>query len=326
MSNDLDTLLRASLQAEADQVVASDDLYARIDQAVARRPQTTARRIAPWVLVAAAAVVAVLLLDEHDEKTVVIPSDSTVQPDPSTTSTMTPGGVPRPDEVVAVLHDGRLVVLDVDTGALVRELAFLTDPRESEGSAEPDPTKRAISDAVVSPDGQTVYFGTSGGDGGIYRVPTDGSAEPERLTYGWGPTVSDDGERLAFAYTSQWGVLDLRTGESVAYELPQGESSPVVSISPDGTEVAVSSFDGMGNEVEHQRVHTINERMDRTSTRDGSPAWQGTRFADASERWLLEIVEAGEDGGTTVNWGTAADGLTTAIPNPDRLVVENVDW
>jgi len=321
MTIELDDLLRESLNREADDVVAGPELYARIETATTGRDRrSTVRRVGPWLLAAAAAaVVAGLLatLPEDDQRVTTPPATA---PTPSTTPAR---AVPRPDRVAAVLDDGRLVTIDVDSGAIT-ELYALDDPRDSEGTAEPDPSRHSITDVAVSPDGRTVYFGTSGGSGGVYRVPIDGSSDPERLGPGWGVTVSSDGQRLAFAYTSEWGVYDIATGASKTYPLPSGEASPVVSISPDGSEVQVVSFE-TDSEAEHAQVHTINERMDRTSTRDGIAGWQSTRFADGSGRWLLEIVER-SGGGNAINWGTSADGLTTAIPNPEGLVVETVDW
>jgi hypothetical protein len=251
-----------------------------------------------------------------------------VEPDrtSSSTSTVDSVGIPRPNQVVAVLDDGRLVVIDVESGAVTRELYSLSDPRVTEGVAEPDPDLHAITDAVVGPDGETVYFGTIGGAGGVYRMPIDGSAAPERLTFGWGVSVSNDGRRLVFAYNRDWGVLDLEDGSSHSYPLPDGESSPVLRLSPDGTEVEVVSHDEDAV-TQHQRVYTLNERGGVTATHDGSASWEGTatNLSDASGQWLLEIV-ALDASRTDISWGTSSEGLTNDIPNPDGLVIRTVDW
>jgi hypothetical protein len=237
----------------------------------------------------------------------------------------TPDG-PRPDEVVAVLDDGRLVVLDVESGDIVRELHAMADPRESEGVAEPDPTKHAITDAALSADGTSVYFGTSGGDGGVYRMPVDGSAEPERLTDGWGVSVANDGSFFVFATYDRWGVFDRASGRTVMHDLAVYETTPVLRLSPEGDEVEVISWHMGADVAQVQRVHTLGSDGSVAKTRDGFGDWgTGTTGADGSDHWVLEIIES-DDASTRISWGTSSDGLTTAIPNPDALVYRTVDW
>ena len=101
-----------------------------------------------------------------------------------------------PTAIVAVTVDGRLVVLDAATGAELRQLADLGDPR---GGGAEGPGPNHVTTVSVTPDGSTAYFDSccEPAAGMIFSVPTDGSRPPEPLTNGLGPAVSPDGRSLA---------------------------------------------------------------------------------------------------------------------------------
>ncbi len=82
---------------------------------------------------------------------------------------------------MAVTVDGRLVVLDAATGAELRQLADLGDPR---GGGAEGPGPNHVTTVSVTPDGSTAYFDSccEPAAGLIFAVPTDGSREPEPLT------------------------------------------------------------------------------------------------------------------------------------------------
>jgi hypothetical protein len=332
MTNDLHTLLRDSLQAEADDVVAGPELFDRIRADADRRPPLS-RRVAPWLLVAAAAagVAGLLVTIQDDEQSVSTPSATqpsvpTTPVEPTTpTSAFVGSGIPteRPDQVVAVLTDGRLVVLDVESGAITRELASFGEATPADAQLQPQDREPAIIDAAVSPDRRTVYFGTAGAEGGVYRMPVDGSTEPERIGDGWGVSVSSDGRWLAYALPQHWGLIDLDSGADHRHDSPA--SNPQVSISPDGRAVEVISFDPEATDVQGQVVVSVDDDGEVTGSREGFADWQHTHYSDGSGGWLIERIES-DDGSTMISWGTSEGGLTTGIPNPEGLVVRTVDW
>lgn len=108
---------------------------------------------------------------------------------------------------------------------------------------------RMISDPQLSPDGRQVAFVVTDQDGkanrqatSVWLVPSDGSAQPRRLTEGprdAKPRWSPDGSRLAFlgARESEWAkdlyVLDMAGGEPQPHvRLPRGITE--YTWSPDG--------------------------------------------------------------------------------------------
>ena len=143
--------------------------------------------------------------------------DETAQPRPTTSSpspsSPSPSASPtRGAAVVAVLADGRVVVLDAETGSVQRVLL--------EGVRVDDPASNAI---ATSPDGGTVYVvrpATSDTDSEIVRVSSSGGAA-EAVTTGNSPAVSPDGGTLAYVrvleqepagFTPTLRLRDLQTG------------------------------------------------------------------------------------------------------------------
>lgn len=100
-------------------------------------------------------------------------------------------GAPAQNAAVAVTDDGRVVVLDTNTGDEVRELLA--------GVRTDDPAKN---DIAVAPDQSAAYVALppseTGGEEEIVRVPVAGG-DPELIaTGGSSPAVSPDGATLAY--------------------------------------------------------------------------------------------------------------------------------
>ena len=90
-------------------------------------------------------------------------------------------------------------------------------------------------------------------------------------------------------------------------------------------EVSPAPPDDDADGLVQRTMSALNERMRRSGTREGFADWQSPRFADASGRWLLEIVEY-DDGSTAISWGTSEGGLGVTVPNPTGLVIKTADW
>ena len=173
--------------------------------------------------------------------TSVATSPTTASP-PTTaaaTTTTSVAPIPPPTPIVAATVDGRLVVLDPGTGAEVRQLADLGDPR---GGGAEGPGPNHVTQVSVTPDGSTAYFDSccEPAAGLILAVPTDGSREPEALAPGLGPAVSPDGRLLAYTAINAVVVRDLATGNEQTFTDPAYDESPVfgdVTWSRDGTKL-----------------------------------------------------------------------------------------
>lgn len=136
------------------------------------------------------------------------PSTTTVPDAPATTLYGTP---PLPDQLVAVGEDGVLAVVDRTTGERLAELA----DGESLGRG-----RHAIRRVRVSPEGDTAWFDARsrhGGHGRIYRVPTDGSADPVQVASGTYPDVSPSGSQLAFVRNGAVVVQGIVTDEELSW-------------------------------------------------------------------------------------------------------------
>ncbi|MGK2948282.1 MAG: hypothetical protein ACSLFP_06895 [Acidimicrobiales bacterium] len=234
----------------------------------------------------------------------------------STDCTETGGDAPQPDVVVAVTGDGRLVVLDVATGDELRELAAYDDPN----AGAPEGGPYSISGVALHPNGQDVYFETccEPAAGAVFRVPIDGSAEPEQILNVFGIDISADGRWVVG--TTGAGILlhDLEVGRSSA--LLGGDddflvSAERVAVNADGSEIAVVTVerDADGNVISSGLArYPIEDGQlgEPTSTggsdgrlfplytadqeRPGRAMGQGADLAvDASGQWLLEVDEQG---------------------------------
>lgn len=139
------------------------------------------------------------------------PPTTTVPDAPPTTLYGTP---PLPDQLVAVGEDGMLAVVDRTTGERLVELAH---------GAYVGGGRRPIGRVRVSPEGDTAWFDTRRGridQGKIYRVPTDGSADPVEVGSGAFPDVSPSGSQLAFARTGMVVVQGIVTDEELSWPEP----------------------------------------------------------------------------------------------------------
>lgn len=179
-----------SVPAEA---VPTAPVLSRIRRGRARRTAAVATVSAAGVL-ALGAVVYAVPWDRPEPPPAQSPT-STPMPTASPTPTGTPSPEPTPSEsagevvrptIVAVDLGGRLLELDPDTGAVLRQVA--EDPRWT--------------DVAVSPDRRHAYVTASSASGQlsqaqIQRVSmVDGSVES--VAAGYGATVSPDGGRLAY--------------------------------------------------------------------------------------------------------------------------------
>jgi hypothetical protein len=326
--------VRRALEAEAEGIVAHD---AMLDGIRARAGAPRSRRL-PWFLAAAAVLLTVglgaLLLpgDTGDEQVDVAdrPDPGTTQtPDPAdtteptetteTTETTTPAGdelPPRPEELVGVTEDGRLVVIDVETGEELRELWALDDP------TLPDPPEGghyAITGVALHPNGRDVFVETccEPAGGSIFTVAIDGpTGEPDRPSHvGYGMDVSADGRWLAAMSTNLLLLHDLTGGRSRFFDLgDEGFDYSRVAVNADGTEVTaeralerdddfrtlhseavVLRIDG-DDAVEVDRIRAepgrramgVYTRFSSIST--GAPTTASIR-ADATGSWVLEVAE-----------------------------------
>jgi hypothetical protein len=182
-----------------------------------------------------------------------------------------------PTQLAIACHDDpdatslRLMALD---GTVVREL-----PR---GPAVAD-------DVTFSPDGTRIaYWGNEPGSGAgdLYIVPTDGSAEPERLTDSgadndavWSP----DGEQIAFARSVGGGSREIHVvnadGSGVRSITSGGYVDQGPSWSPDGSMVTFKSNRPAGDGVsgDHLWVMEISGGTARELEAGGlvvsSPTW-----------------------------------------------------
>lgn len=165
---------------------------------------------------------------------------ATAAPPTSLPTTPTSAVPPAPPTtIVAVTLDGRVVALDAVTGAELRELANLGDPRV----AVPEgPGPNFVTQVSVTPDGSTAYYDTccEPAVGTIFSVPTDGSRPPSPLVNGLGPAVSPNGRYLAYTAVNALVVRDLATGDERTFTDPSYDPSPLfgdVAWSRDGTKV-----------------------------------------------------------------------------------------
>jgi hypothetical protein len=141
-----------------------------------------------------------------------------------------------PTQAVAVTQDGRLVVLDTSSGQAVevRELDRGPDPRVEVEEGTP----AYLGAPSLTPDGATVYyhFCCEPVVGDLFRVPVDGSAEPERLGFGSDPTVNRQGDRLAYVAYDAIVVRDLASGAEASFPDPDHAGTMVdVTWTADGS-------------------------------------------------------------------------------------------
>ena len=240
-----DDLLRQALRAEAHGVEATPEMLERTRRATAGR---ASRRIAPWLLGAAAAVavavtLAAMTLGEDDETLHVVDD-----PDRSTTTTSAdadplPQPGPRPDLVALVRDDGMLMTVNLTTGEEV-ELHSVGDPHDANpGIDEGGPYY--IDGVDLSPDGQTIYFSTccEPASGNTYRIPVTGG-EPELFAVGQAPRVSPFGRWLATGAGTMVIVTPIGGADSSARTLEVECCTRSLAWSPDGTQLAYVGADG----------------------------------------------------------------------------------
>jgi len=227
-------VLRRSLEAEAEDVVAGPDLEARVRAAVTG--EATRRRRRRRTLLAAAAALAVaggtaaVLADRGPET-----NDFQTAPpsSPGTATDSTPSvpaeAAPMPGLVALVTGDGRLATLDLATGG---DAAFtlLDGPVEVNG-------------IDLSPDGEWLYFSTCCEQdvGATWRVPVAGGTPTEvGSVIGAHPRVSPDGRWVAAAAGQHVVVVpaDGGGGDEVRMAFMVDGTVSDLAWSPDGTRLA----------------------------------------------------------------------------------------
>jgi hypothetical protein len=179
--------LRRALATEAEGVSTDEAFAARVTSAVARDARRHRRRSGVLALAAVLGVVAGLaaLLGRG-------PTDE-VRTDGPPADTPPPDGAAagRPDLVVLIDRDGRLVAADLETG----------EDRVLYDEVSAPPTKGDFIGGIdVSPDGEWAYFTVLTDTAGqtAYRVPTAGG-DPEVVGSGADVQASPDGRWLALS-------------------------------------------------------------------------------------------------------------------------------
>lgn len=131
-----------------------------------------------------------------------------------------PPGLPR--TAVAAAEDGRLVVVDVATGDVLRTLRTFSDL----WTEAPEGGHSVPRDVSLTPDGTVAYLEwcCEPAAGDIRRVRTDGrdGAGKDSIDHGYAPSVSPDGASVA------WGTyptgITIRTGDQ--QRLVRGSEEP----------------------------------------------------------------------------------------------------
>ncbi len=178
----------------------------------------------------------------------------------SAATTTTTTLVPRPDRWVGITDDGRLVVVDAESGEHARVLGEFDHPDECPKAGEPAAGCRWVVEVALSPDGQQVYYETccEPAPGVIHRVPI-GGGEPEMVVFGAHPAVDAAGERLAVVEL-QWVTMHELGGERVVRF--RDDDSPAMlhgmTWSPDGEQLAFVAFD-RNDEAGRLHVLDLNE-------------------------------------------------------------------
>lgn len=311
-----DGLLRQALRAEADGVEATPEMLERTRRATDGR---TSRRIAPWLLAAAAVAIAVTVAAvtlAQDEETlhVVDDPDRTTTTIVSTSTTAAESNPVRPDLVALVRDDGMLMTVNLATGEEV-ELHTVGDPNNpAPGTEEGGPYY--IDGVDLSPDGETIYFSTccEPVSGNTYRIPVTGG-EPELFAVGAAPRVSPDGQWLATGGGTMVIVTPIDGADGSARTLEVECCTRSLAWSPDGTQLAyvsgtgapregpqviVLDWDGSALTVADQGKPDnpgsfVSWRPDGTLTTIGGDAVAEDRSLshDRSYRWLLWVDREG---------------------------------
>lgn len=266
MNEPVDEQVRAALHAEGRRVEPDLRAWHRIAEQV-RSPRsvlTAPVLAAAAVVVILAAVVGVAVLGGDDDTTDVATDPTTGETTTTTGETTTteaeapdpgpgdpvldmgPQPDPRdtpPEQLVAVLEDGRLAVVDTATGSVVQVLDERGDLRE----ADPETgMSYGIWDVAASPDGGEAFFTTccEPAAGALFRIPTDGSG-------GGSPVINADHPQ--FTTSAHWVVAssmflqihDIRDETTLTWQPPDGIAGLGPSaLAPDGRRVVTSPWSG----------------------------------------------------------------------------------
>jgi hypothetical protein len=306
-----DDELRAALREEAGRVQPEPDAWHGV----------AARFIAPargrWLWAAAAVSVAIVgaavgiqvLGDDDSGRPVTAdtgPDAVTTMPLPTTSTTRVPPG-PRPSTVVGVDEHGRLVVVNAETGAIVRELDY-----------QADPTVQLPADAEIAPnvlcgvtrlvDGRVLYESCGEPAFGYIKLAAEGEPPTEYVADGGYVTESFDGRFATVAYGL--AIYDSTTlKQLVHFDLPSPGDMHTAAWSPDTKTIAV--VQGRRNDADRPQIVLV-------STEDGSiralptppdtiwghPVFRSDGMLVVAERCCVSPVAHGPDLGRVVDPAT----------------------
>jgi hypothetical protein len=174
---------------------------------------------------------------DDSQPTVVIRTTTTVDHPATTTTTSEAPPPPAPTDFVAVTLDGRLVVVDAESGTELRELARLADPTKSTDDHEIAPN--TITGVTVDRSKGVVYYESccEPAAGDVRSVPLEGG-EPTPITNMSWPSLSGNGSKLAGFSTQMLWLYDTGSRQLVAEAEETGFFGVHTAISSDGSTIA----------------------------------------------------------------------------------------
>lgn len=356
MNEPLDDRLRDALHADARRARPDPAAWARVterlsaDPAGRSRPALLATAAVVVLLVSSAAAAFFLTRDGSDEQSVVVETPTTTTDAIPTTTTSSPtttteaddepsdidvvvdpigmGPTPPtrdepPAEMVAVLPDGRLVMVDSASGDILEELADGGDLRDTPQEGGPS----GIWQVALSADGEEVWYSRC-------CEPAAGIT----LRHPFNPDQTDmtgmlQADAPTFTMTSEWVVgasyivpmRNTRTGEHRWWSTEGIDGFTNAVLSPDGQRLVAERWP-----ERESTTGAVVGRRPMLVARTGAvhPTQQGTIVDDdpvelPSDRWtlptfrrdgLLLVAEEGDDG----DWRQAlVDIETLEVTDPD---------
>lgn len=303
----------AGAPGEPDEAAA----WARISTAAAAGERRTRRNRAALGLSglalagAAAALIVVLVGDGDDRESVeVVPVDSTTTTVASTTSSSAPdstattaagqigpGEWPARPLVVSTADGYGILLVDGDTGEVVRELARLTDGQ-------------FVSDLELAPDG-TVYFQQNPPDDHMYDRPLEDLHEMVRAVTPTGEVVdvADDlaSSSLSPAVSNDGSLLAYVVRDDGADDLTESRRDSVVVVDR-ATGETLHRYDWSADDPDFFHVHGFITSID---------------FAPDNESLIFTVVYEGSE---LLRLDLDADGLTDGSAPIGNVAASLATW